>query len=531
MKKNHETSNIYLKYKNEFGDWLPKNQETDNFKQKYSKIKVSENLELVGNQGRYQYYVIVILAFSFLIMGFLNTILAYSYYVPEFHCIKNNISYKCSQKEACELNNFTILKTRTSIVTDFEMYCGKKKLYITTSQSCIFIFAALITFLVAMISDKIGRKRCFYIMITCAILGGIFAIFSNSLFFIITGVLLIWTSTDIFYSIALIYSNEIMSDYLRSKVSSFFIIAAIGSISINFILMLIPTYKGFYIFCFIFILLISLFFTKFIYSPFYIFSTGNLKKYYEVLMEISDRNLKDKEITSSQLKENLGFDQIISKPISSVEKLIIDKKKIGLLKKIIKTLKIIFGPKHLKKILLCLIYYSNNYINQCVGIIMPQKLGLDNIYIMGTLLCISDLLGYLIILPFSHKIQRRYLNAGCNIAYIIGGLLLLLNEANKGNFTYKYIATILSCILRMVNSACFSLAFNYISELFPTKIRGLATGLIVCTGRLSNCLASTFEHLSTIYDIHPLILTAIPSLFALPACLNLPETAKTNLIN
>ena len=527
----NQTTNIYLKYKNERGDWLQKNASTDKFLQTHSETKVSQNLQLVGNSGRYQYYVITILAFSFLIMGFLNTILAYTYYVPEFHCLKNNISYKCSQKEACELGHFDVVKKRISVVTEFELYCGKKKLMVTSSQSFIFVFAALITFSVAIFSDKIGRKRCFYVMIFCAVLGGLFAIFSNGLFFIVFGVLLIWTSTDIFYSIALIYSNEIMSDYLRSKVSLFFIIAAMGSISINFILILIPSYKGFYVFCFIFILIISIFFTKFIFSPFYIFSTGDLKKYYDVLIKISNRNLKDEKIISTQLKEILGFDQILSKDIDTVETLKIDQKKLSLSQKIRSDLKKIFSKDHRKTILLCLIYYTNNYINQCVGIIMPQKLGLDNIYIMGTLLCIADLLGYLIILPFSHTIKRRYLNACCNIAYIIGGLLLLINESNKGKASYKVYATGLSCFLRLVNSACFSLAFNYISELFPTRIRGLATGLIVCTGRLSNCLASTFEHLSTIYDLHPLILTAIPAVFALPACLFLPETVNKNLIN
>ena len=529
--KKKTNPSIFLKYKGEFGDWLEKNENTDLFLTNLKTIKVSENLKIVGDQSRYQFYVSFILALTFLTMGFLYCLLAYTYYVPEFHCIKNNLTYKCSQKEACDLGNFEIVKTRTSLITDFKMYCGKKKLYVTSSQSFIFIFAAIGTFFVALISDKIGRRNCFFIMIFCAILGGVLSIFSKTLFFIIFGVLLLWTSLDIFFSISLIYLNEISSDYFRSKIPVFFVIAAIGSICINFILVHIPSYKGYFIFCFCFILTFSVFYSKVISSPFFVFSTGNLKKYYDVLMEISDFNKNDHTQKQIELENSLQFKKIVYKEISKIEKLKIDKIEINFTKKILSTLKIIFSKKYLLKIICCMVFYASMYINQCVVIIMPQKLGIENIYVMNTLLNISDLLGYLLILPFSHTLKRRKVNIICNICVIIGALLLLLNEENKGTDKYSIIATILSCFLKMINSATYSLAFNYISELFPTKIRGLATGLIVCTGRISNCFASTFEHFSTIYDIHPLILCAVPAILALPASILLPETANKALIN
>ncbi len=123
------------------------------------------------------------------------------------------------------------------------MYCGKDSLIISTTQSYIFIFAALITFSTALVSDKIGRKKTFFIMIFVLLTGFIIAIPSNSLFGISTGVLLVWTSGDIFYSMALLFVNESSSNYLRSKVSGFFLIAAVGSISINGILLFMESYK------------------------------------------------------------------------------------------------------------------------------------------------------------------------------------------------------------------------------------------------------------------------------------------------
>ena len=526
-----ETTKILLKYKNE----PPTNTEqtrTTPFIQTYHEIKVSKDLEFVGNEGSYQYYIFYIFGLTFLIMGFLDAIITYTYYTPKFHCITDSGStFKCTQKEACESGKFNFVKSRQSLITEFELFCGDDKLLVTFTQTYIFTLSAIITFVIMVVSDKIGRKRGFFIMIGFVLVGCVVAIFGDGVWSITTGILLVWTSTDIFYSMSLIYFNEITSDYLRSKVSIFFIIAAIGSISINGILLFIPDFKDFYIFCFLCSVFFSIFYFKFLPSPFYIFSTGNFKKYHDTLLDIGEKNGKDRETLKQELKERYKLDTILKKDISQVEILKVDEKKETLFQKTTSTFFIIFSKEYSLKIFLCIIFYCNNYINECINLIAPQKLGVENIYLIKTLLSTSDLLGFLIIIPISHTVKRRSLNITCNIIYLVGAILLLLNEYNKHNYSYRIYATTMSCCLKMANSACFSLAFNYISELFPSKIRGLATGLIVCFGRLSNSFATTIDHLSTIYDIHPLILTAIPSIFALPACYFLPETLNKNLIN
>ena len=526
-------TNIYLKYKNAPPHWLEHTQKTIQFMSNYSKIKVSKDIEYIGNEGNYQYYIFYIFALTFLIMGFLSTIITYTYYSPEFFCIADNGSnYKCTQKEACELGKFDIVKSRTSLITEFDMYCGTDKILVTITQTYIFTLAAIITFIIAIISDKIGRRNCFFIMIGFLLVGGVISIFGNSIWSISTGVLLTWTSTDIFYSMALIYFNEITSDYLRSKVSIFFIIAAVGAISINFILLFIPDFKNYYLFCFICCFLFSFLFFRFVPSPFFVFSTGNFKNYHDSLLEIGTRNGKDSEELKQEFRTRYQLSNIIEeKNMSEVEILKVDVKKENLYQRTQNTFGLIFSRQYSFTIFLCLIFYCNNYITESIGLIAPQKLGIENIYIIRTLLSIADLLGYLIVIPISHTIKRRYLNIGCNIIFLSISILLMINEFNKKNDSYKVLATTLSCVFKMANSAMFSLSFNYISELFPTKIRGLTTGLIVCAGRLSNSFASTIDHFSTIYDIHPLILTALPTLFSIPASYFLPETAEKNLIN
>ena len=72
---------------------------------------------------------------------------------------------------------------------------------------------------------------------------------------------------------------------------------------------------------------------------------------------------------------------------------------------------------------------------------------------------------------------------------------------------------------------------NYIAELFPSQVRGLASGLIVCIARMSNCLAPVIENVSDAVNVHPLAISAIPALFGLVGVYALPETLNQNLKN
>lgn len=75
------------------------------------------------------------------------------------------------------------------------------------------------------------------------------------------------------------------------------------------------------------------------------------------------------------------------------------------------------------------------------------------------------------------------------------------------------------------------MAFTYISELFPTKIRGLSSGLVICCARLCNCFAPLIENIADETQLHPLVISSIPAVLGLYASFMLPETAKKNLIN
>jgi len=55
------------------------------------------------------------------------------------------------------------------------------------------------------------------------------------------------------------------------------------------------------------------------------------------------------------------------------------------------------------------------------SIIATGNIGLANMYLNGVLLCLCELLGYLIIMPFAHKTPRRCLNITITITVTVVG--------------------------------------------------------------------------------------------------------------
>lgn len=89
---------------------------------------------MAGNEGNYQKFVFILFTFLFLIIGLLNPIISYAYYVPKFYCLdsKGN-EYECSNIQACENGNVRVHHERDSIVTDYSLYCGSDRMKVATS--------------------------------------------------------------------------------------------------------------------------------------------------------------------------------------------------------------------------------------------------------------------------------------------------------------------------------------------------------------------------------------------------------------
>ena len=133
--------------------------------------------------------------------------------------------------------------------------------------------------------------------------------------------------------------------------------------------------------------------------------------------------------------------------------------------------------------------------------------------------------------PISYTLPKKTLYLYVNLLVLISAFLLLLNGRYKTGRYYETIAVSFSCVIRLLSTVSFSMINNYISELFPSKIRGLSLGIIVTISRLCNCAAPFIEFLAETFDVHPLFVSSLPSFIAIIASRKLPETLNKNLIS
>ncbi len=65
----------------------------------------------------------------------------------------------------------------------------------------------------------------------------------------------------------------------------------------------------------------------------------------------------------------------------------------------------------------------------------------------------------------------------------------MMNDFTMSGNGHGYLAVSLSLVIRFMNVVAYSMISNYISELFPSKIRGFTLGFITTVARISNSIA------------------------------------------
>jgi ABC-type transport system involved in cytochrome c biogenesis permease subunit len=104
-------------------------------------------------------------------------------------------------------------------------------------------------------------------------------------------------------------------------------------------------------------------------------------------------------------------------------------------------------------------------------------------------------------------------------------VLLLIGIIFKDSNARKWTETLISTILiSTMTSMMFPLMFLWIAELFPTKIRGLSTAVILFLGKLLGGLAPLFSSICEKHGIHVLVGCSSIGIFSLLATGYMRET-------
>lgn len=170
------------------------------------------------------------------------------------------------------------------------------------------------------------------------------------------------------------------------------------------------------------------------------------------------------------------------------------------------------------------------YLNDCLMFQYPQKMGINNIYIVMTSYGVCSIIGVAVVSHFSAVIKRRAINLFSCITLSVLSLSLLFLRNYSQNKTLGYIVFGLTCLMRMATDIGFCLIFTYCTELFPTKIRAFTSGIVVYVGRLTNVFGPQLVYLADMMNIHPLVFAGIPSLLGIIASFLLPETLNQKLM-
>ena len=89
----------------------------------------------------------------------------------------------------------------------------------------------------------------------------------------------------------------------------------------------------------------------------------------------------------------------------------------------------------------------------------------------------------------------------------------------------------MSLIIKLAICFQYGTIFNYVAELFPTHLRGLALGCSVAFGRTMSSLAAFMIYFTDLWEIHPLSTALITSMIAIPFSIILEETSHKQISN
>lgn len=307
---------------------------------------------------------------------------------------------------------------------------------------------------------------------------------------------------------------------------------------INIINIFIHHYKVNYIVQLVPIVILGVGFPFIMESPYVLFKIKNIKELMKTLFYIGKVNNKDVKLTQEEMFKALKLESLGIKDYNEIKMLKIEpieKEKVNSLRQYWRGIRTVFHHKPLLwKLLGAAIIAGNIYVGYGLSILIPQRIGLSNIYVNGIFLGVSELIGNFIVIPLGDKVKRRWFNFTCSLTIVLCCVVLLIFELVKDSIqenVLKWTQTLISSVIKLALCANFALIFTYCSELFPTKMRGLCLGLCVLVGRTSSIFALGLEGITDRIGIHPMIGVIFGTAITLPISLVMPETFGKGVSN
>ena len=133
--------------------------------------------------------------------------------------------------------------------------------------------------------------------------------------------------------------------------------------------------------------------------------------------------------------------------------------------------------------------------------------------------------GCLIVIPSLPKMRRKKWAVLFQVFILSGIVVLFYTSRLKKTASVKLLETIVSvCVIGTFMNSLFVLLFVYTSELFPTKMRGLANAIVLFTGKILGSFSPYLITWTLDRGYHMAVGCGLIVLLSLPLSLGLRET-------
>lgn len=397
----------------------------------------------------------------------------------------------CPETEACK-QPFTEIKIdspRISLVNDFKLYCHRKYL----KNESIFLTICLggvFYFIFSFLSDRLGRRLILRAGILVGAAGMTFLLFSNNLAVSVFGLVLLCLTADNCYSLSFIYMAEISPPRLRNLSSLAMILCYfIGEMTGAFAGLLFRDYRMLATIYFILCIPMFLFFFTLRHTFHFLQNKGKAKHFLKLLSHICYENKVPIPYVKARLHHNkvLFFSNISDEPLSQPpistfqenNNLIVVSgtgnqgssfhpnvlaRKMRLSISDLDPLFLPIGPelqeknnkdgtKQKKGAVLCFSIFAysllvmNLYWVMGLTLFLPEKMGLQSLYLNTFLLALADFFGVGLMAFFLNNTNRSKLNS-VHLLIIIASssALVVLDFSSLSSFKiFQYLDVLLSC--------------------------------------------------------------------------------------
>lgn len=156
-----------------------------------------------------------------------------------------------------------------------------------------------------------------------------------------------------------------------------------------------------------------------------------------------------------------------------------------------------------------------------------QHLGFKTLQMNGIVFGISQVVGYIILLPIVAKIPRKTGLISSQIGLIVcGAVLFILSHQSASGWAKTVSGLISTLVVSALLAAQFSFMTLLNSESFPSSHRGMAVGLILSIGKVLGSTAPYVSHWAKEKHLHVLVGCTLSSIPAMMLGFFLKETLR-----